>query len=122
MARGQKRNRALVVEAGNALDRWKYEIANEINFPTNMIVGGYWGNIPSAQCGAVGGHMVKRMIEAAERSLVEQTAVNVRAGFRAGLGTNLGAGATAGAYNLPGTLPAQNVGQQASGFAATNLQ
>ncbi|MGE5573967.1 MAG: small, acid-soluble spore protein, alpha/beta type [Bacillota bacterium] len=118
MARGQKRNRALVVEAGNALDQWKYEIANEINFPTNQIVGGYWGSIPSAQCGAVGGHMVKRMIEAAERSLVEQSAVNVKAGFRAGLGANLG---TTGTYNLPGSLPAQNVGQQA-GFTATGLQ
>ncbi|MDK2932162.1 MAG: hypothetical protein PWR07_2293 [Bacillota bacterium] len=121
MARGQKKNRALVVEAGNALDQWKYEIANEINFPVNQIVGGYWGNIPSAQCGAVGGHMVKRMIEAAERSLVEQTAINVRAGFRAGLGANLG-GTTTGAYNLPSNLPAQqNVGQQA-GFTTTGLQ
>ncbi len=120
MARGQKRNRALVIQAGPALDQWKYEIAGEINFPTNLIQGGYWGNIPSAQCGAVGGHMVKRMIEAAERSLVEQSAVNVRAGFRAGLGTNLSA--TAGTYNLPSGLQAQGVAQQPSGFATTNLQ
>ncbi|HHY32285.1 MAG TPA: alpha/beta-type small acid-soluble spore protein [Firmicutes bacterium] len=122
MARGQKRNRALVVEAGNALDQWKYEIANEINFPVNQIVGGYWGNIPSAQCGAVGGHMVKRMIEAAERSLVEQSALNVRAGFRAGLGASANLGTTTGAYNLPSGMPAQqNVGQQA-GFTTTGLQ
>lgn len=119
MARGQKTNRALVMQAGPALDRFKYEIANEINFPTNLIQGGYWGNIPSAQCGAVGGHMVKRMIEAAERSLVEGAAVNVRAGFRAGLGTNIGA---TGGYNLPSGLPAQNAGQQQTGFATTNLQ
>ncbi|MGE5593318.1 MAG: small, acid-soluble spore protein, alpha/beta type [Betaproteobacteria bacterium] len=122
MARGQKRNRALVVEAGNALDQWKYEIANEINFPVNQIVGGYWGNIPSAQCGAVGGHMVKRMIEAAERSLVEQSALNVRAGFRAGLSASANLGTTTGAYNLPSGMPAQqNVGQQA-GFTTTGLQ
>ena len=35
-------------------------------------------------CGAIGGHMVKRMIEAAERTLAQQTAQNVQAGFRAG--------------------------------------
>ena len=38
-------------------------------------------------CGAIGGHMVKRMIEAAERTLAQQTAQNVQAGFRAGLAT-----------------------------------
>lgn len=122
MARGQKTNRALVMQAGPALDRFKYEVANEINFPTNLIQGGYWGNIPSAQCGAVGGHMVKRMIEAAERSLVEGAAVSVSAGFRGGLGaTDVGAGTYGSAYNLPGGLGAQNVGQQ-PGLGTTNIQ
>jgi len=38
-------------------------------------------------CGAVGGHMVKRMIEAAERSLSEQALATVQSGFKAGLQT-----------------------------------
>ena len=41
--------------------------------------------MPTRDTGAVGGHMVRRMIEAAERSLIEQSAANVRAGFAAGL-------------------------------------
>ncbi|MDI6638592.1 MAG: alpha/beta-type small acid-soluble spore protein, partial [Bacillota bacterium] len=64
---------------------FKYEIANELNLPSNIINSGYWGSLPSAQCGAVGGHMVRRMIEAAERSLVEGTVAGVKAGFQAGL-------------------------------------
>ncbi|HHY97664.1 MAG TPA: alpha/beta-type small acid-soluble spore protein [Firmicutes bacterium] len=82
-----RRNRSTVVpQARGALDNLKYEIANEINFPTNLIQGDYWGNISSAQCGAVGGHMVRRMIEAAERTLAEQVASGVRTAFRATLG------------------------------------
>ena len=122
MARGSRRkNRPAVAEAARALDRFKYEIASEINLPSHLVQSGYWGNIPSAQCGAVGGHMVRKMIEAAERSLMEQTAVNVKAGFKAGLGADIGA--TPSAYNLPANLPAQNVGQQPpAGFQTTNLQ
>ena len=73
MARGsRRRNRPVVPEALAALDRFKYEIANELNLPSNVINTGYWGNLPSAQCGAVGGQMVRRMIEAAQRSLIEE--------------------------------------------------
>lgn len=86
MARGAaRRNRPVVPNALGALDRFKYEIANELNLPSNIINSGYWGSLPSAQCGAVGGHMVRRMIEAAERSLVEGTVAGVKSGFQAGL-------------------------------------
>jgi len=60
-------NRALVQGAGQALDRFKYEVAREIGL--NVQEGDYWGDFPARQCGAVGGHMVRRMIEMAERSL-----------------------------------------------------
>ncbi|HHY99099.1 MAG TPA: alpha/beta-type small acid-soluble spore protein [Firmicutes bacterium] len=80
-----RRNRSLLPQAGAALDKLKYEIANELNIPTNLIQGHYWGNLSSAQCGAVGGHMVRRMIEAAERALVEGTVASVQAGFQSGL-------------------------------------
>lgn len=78
-------NTPVVVEARQALQRFRDEVANELNIDTSKIVGGYWGWMPSRDTGAVGGHMVKRMIEAAERSLIEQSAANVKAGFTTGL-------------------------------------
>jgi len=48
------------------LDQFKYEIASELGLqPQN----GYWGDLPARDCGAVGGHMVRRMIEMAETQL-----------------------------------------------------
>ncbi|HEX7714367.1 MAG TPA: alpha/beta-type small acid-soluble spore protein [Bacillota bacterium] len=85
MGTGQKRNTPLVLEAHNALDSFKYEIANELNIDTSKIQGGYWGYMMSRDTGAIGGNMVRRMIEAAERSLAEQTVADVKAGFQSGL-------------------------------------
>jgi hypothetical protein len=48
------------------MDQWKYEVAAELGIQAPQ--AGYWGEIPSRQCGAVGGHMVRKMIEMAERS------------------------------------------------------
>ena len=84
--RSGSRNRPVVPEAIAALDKFKLEIANEFNLPSDVINTGYWGSLPSAQCGAVGGEMVRRMVEAAQRSLVEGTTAGVKAGFQAGLG------------------------------------
>lgn len=87
MARGAgARNRPVVPNANPALDRFKYEIARELKLPDEIFTSRYWGNVPSAQCGAVGGHMVKRMIEAAEQSLIEGAVASVRTGFQVGLG------------------------------------
>lgn len=72
MGTGQKRNGLVVPEASNAMYNFKYEMANEVGV-TNQIQGGYWGHISSRDCGAVGGHMVKRMIEAYEQSLAGKT-------------------------------------------------
>jgi len=72
MARGSKTgNRAVVREAEPALNNFKYEAARDIGvrIPDDR----YWGDIPSAQCGAVGGHMVRKMIEMAEESLAGRT-------------------------------------------------
>ena len=67
------------------MDKFKYEIANELNIDTSKIQGGYWGYMMSRDTGAIGGNMVRRMIEAAERSLAEQTLADVKTGFQAGL-------------------------------------
>ena len=66
MGTGQKRNIAVVPQARQALDAFRNEVANELGIQPP---GGYWGDIPSRTCGAVGGHMVRRMIELAEQSL-----------------------------------------------------
>lgn len=69
MARGQKRNQIMVREAGPALDQFKYEVASELGIDQNRIRNGYWGELSSRDCGAVGGHMVRRMIQQAEENL-----------------------------------------------------
>jgi len=67
---GQKTNQVLIPEARMALDQFKYEVAADlgINPP-----GNYWGNLTSRDCGAVGGHMVRRMIHLAEQNLAGRT-------------------------------------------------
>ena len=59
-------NRAAVPEAKEALNRFKYEVANELGVPLKE---GYNGDLTSRQNGSVGGYMVKKMIEAQERQM-----------------------------------------------------
>ena len=59
-------NRSTVPEAREALNRFKYEVANEIGVPLSK---GYNGNLTSYQNGSVGGYMVKKMIEAQEKQM-----------------------------------------------------
>src|SRR5690554_1723699 len=66
MAAGQKRNTALVPGAYQALEQFKQEVASELGITNYQ---GYLGDVPSRINGAVGGHMVRRMIAAAEQSL-----------------------------------------------------
>lgn len=85
MAAGQKTNELVFAQAKKALDQMKYEISKELNIDTSPIQGDYWGYMTARDCGAVGGNMVKRMIEAAEQTLSQQAVQNVQAGFQAGL-------------------------------------
>jgi len=55
-----------VPEAREAMERFKYEVANEIGVPLKQ---GYNGDLTSAQNGYVGGYMVKKMIEAQEQAM-----------------------------------------------------
>lgn len=63
---GRSSNATAVPEAKGALDRFKYEIANELGVPLS---DGYNGNLTSKQNGSVGGYMVKKMIEAQEQQM-----------------------------------------------------
>ena len=59
-------NKSAVPEAKSALNRFKYEVANELGVPLS---DGYNGDLTSRQNGSVGGYMVKKMIEAQERQM-----------------------------------------------------
>ena len=59
-------NRVVVPEAKEAMNKFKMEVATELGVP---LTDGYNGNLTSAQNGSVGGHMVKKMIEAQEKQM-----------------------------------------------------
>ena len=49
-----------------SLERFKYEVADELGVPLS---NGYNGDLTAKQNGSVGGYMVKKMIEAQERQM-----------------------------------------------------
>ena len=59
-------NQTTVPEARAALDNMKDEIARELGINLKQ---GYNGDLSSRENGYVGGYMVKRMIEQAERQM-----------------------------------------------------
>lgn len=61
-----RNNQKVVPQAAAALDRMKFEIASEVGV---NLKEGYNGDIAARDAGRVGGNMVKRLIETAERSL-----------------------------------------------------
>lgn len=95
MGTGQRSNRSLVPGAERALEQFKYEVARQIG--VQPPASGYWGELTSRDCGAVGGNMVRQMIQLAEQRLSGQPggAVGGAAGGAAGMGGAGGAG-TAG--------------------------
>ncbi|MBO8140812.1 MAG: alpha/beta-type small acid-soluble spore protein [Firmicutes bacterium] len=94
MAEGQKSNRALVPQARQALEQLKNEVSSEIaagpdpqaKALQSWYQSGYGGEVPSRVWGAVGGNMVRRMIAAAEQSLIQGAALQTQAAFRQALG------------------------------------
>ena len=66
MSSSKSTSRASIPEAREALDQFKYEVAQELNIP---LMRGYNGDLTSAQNGYVGGYMVKKMIEAQEKQM-----------------------------------------------------
>ena len=59
-------NKKLVPEAMSALDKFKYEVASEVGV---TLKDGYNGDISAKDAGKIGGQMVKKMIEDAERNM-----------------------------------------------------
>lgn len=59
-------NSSVVPEAKEALNKFKYEVANEVGV---SLKEGYNGNISARDAGKIGGTMVKKMIQQAESQL-----------------------------------------------------
>lgn len=60
------RNRVLVPEAKEALNKFKMESSREVGV---SLKEGYNGDLTSREAGSVGGQMVKKMIESYEKNL-----------------------------------------------------
>ena len=59
-------NRKLVPEAMDSLEKFKYEVANEVGV---NLKNGYNGNISARDAGKIGGNMVKKMIRKQEEQM-----------------------------------------------------
>ena len=59
-------NKKLVPEAMTALDKFKYEVANEVGVNLKQ---GYNGDLSSKDAGRIGGNMVRKMIQQAENNM-----------------------------------------------------
>ena len=62
-------NKLNVPQARAAMDKFKMEAANEVGV---NLKEGYNGHLTSREAGYVGGYMVKRLIEQAERAMSGQ--------------------------------------------------
>ena len=60
------RNRKVVPEAKESLDKFKYEVAAEVGVD---LKNGYNGNISAKDAGKIGGTMVRKLIEQAENQM-----------------------------------------------------
>lgn len=63
-------NRIVVPEARQALNELKLEIANELGIDNYENIDK--GNLPSRVNGYVGGYMVKRLVESAQKQLTNK--------------------------------------------------
>ena len=59
-------NKSVVPEAKEALNKFKYEVANEVGVNLKQ---GYNGDLSSKDAGRIGGNMVKKMIQQAENTM-----------------------------------------------------
>ena len=59
-------NKSVVPEAKEALNKFKYEVANEVGVNLKQ---GYNGDLSSKDAGRIGGNMVRKMIQQAESQM-----------------------------------------------------
>lgn len=63
-----RRRRLALPEADGALDRMKYEVAEELGLRDDIERRG-WGEMTTREVGTIGGHMVRKMVRFAERHM-----------------------------------------------------
>ena len=61
-------NYKVVPEAKEALNKFKYEVASEVGV---NLKDGYNGDLSARDAGRIGGNMVKKLIETAERQMTK---------------------------------------------------
>ena len=66
MATSSNNSKKAVPEAAEALNRFKYEVANEVGV---NLKDGYNGDISARDAGRIGGNMVKKMIQQVENNM-----------------------------------------------------
>ena len=66
MASSNNNNQINIPEARQAMYNFKHEVANELGVNLKQ---GYNGDLTSKEAGYIGGYMVKRLIEQAERQM-----------------------------------------------------
>lgn len=102
-----RNNQKVVPQAAQALDRLKQETAAELGIPNYQ---GYLGDVPSKQNGAVGGHMVRKMIRLAESQIAGSASptsiTGPTTGAAGGFGGGAGAGFAGGTAGVGGTTGA----------------
>lgn len=59
-------NKSVVPEAKEALNKFKYEVANEVGVNLKQ---GYNGDLSSRDAGKIGGQMVRKLIQQAENQM-----------------------------------------------------
>ena len=62
-------NSKVVPEAREALNKFKYEVASEVGVNLKQ---GYNGDISARDAGKIGGQMVRKLIETAERQMTSK--------------------------------------------------
>jgi hypothetical protein len=62
-------NKKVVPEARESLEKFKYEVANEVGV---NLKNGYNGNISARDAGRIGGNMVRKLIEQAENQMINK--------------------------------------------------
>jgi hypothetical protein len=72
MATGQSRsnNQLVIQQASAALEQLKYEVAEELGIQIPQ--DGYMGYMATRDTGAIGGHMVRRLVQIAEQQLTQK--------------------------------------------------
>ena len=62
-------NRAVVPEAKDSLNQFKYEVASEVGV---NLKDGYNGDLSSRDAGRIGGNMVRKLIQKAESQMLSK--------------------------------------------------